>query len=92
MMELDTTNHEVLARTLVRAKASRRLVPGSTAGPYFSTGQENARDIIAAALEIFKFVEGGSGLRTRLPDAAQAYRLHQTFDGNVPCLPLTFRR
>ena len=45
MMELDTTNHEVLARTLVRAKASRRLVPGSTAGPYFSTGHENARDI-----------------------------------------------
>ena len=51
-MELDTTNHEVLTRTLVRAKPSRRLVPGSTAGPYFSTGHENARDVSSEEAEV----------------------------------------
>ena len=48
--------------------------------------------LLLLLLEIFELEKVEAGLKTRLPVAAQAYRLRRTLAGNVPCLPLTFRR
>ena len=76
-----------LIKRTTTLNALRRLGEGGIIG-----GTLLPPNIAAVAAQVLKFGDKDAGLETGVTVAAQAYRLRQTLAGNVPCLPLTFRR